>query len=112
MIIIIIIMMIIWRYVNLKGRRYSRGDGKVNYGEGVKEQFVIVKRIRLNKGCVFVFVQGRILCCLYVCISAAIEVSEGIRDVREELLVLILILLSTMRKEDIDNCADIHFEKT
>ena len=24
---------IIWRYVNLKGRRYSRGDGKANYGD-------------------------------------------------------------------------------
>ena len=23
----------IWRYVNLKGRRYSRGDGKANYRE-------------------------------------------------------------------------------
>ena len=32
---------IIWRYINLKGRRYSIGDGKANYG--VKEQLVIVK---------------------------------------------------------------------
>ena len=26
--------LVIWRYVNLKGRQYNKGDGKANYGEG------------------------------------------------------------------------------
>ena len=51
---------IIWCYVNLKGRRYSRGAGKANYGEG-KEKLVS-QRIRSNEGCAFVV--GRRLCSL------------------------------------------------
>ena len=40
----------IWRYVNLKGRRYSRGDGKVNDGEGRKEGTISYGKVNYGEG--------------------------------------------------------------
>ena len=31
---------VIWRYVNLKGRQYSRGEGQANYGQGKSNQLI------------------------------------------------------------------------
>ena len=52
----------IWCYVNLKSRRYSRGDGKANYEGGRERAISYDVMIKSNEGCVFVV--GRKLCCL------------------------------------------------